>query len=53
MNVPMNSTNDNSVNLTVGAGAVKVDVRAEVGADPGAVERAMTPAWADFMNSLT
>ncbi|HSH61439.1 MAG TPA: hypothetical protein VK988_17710, partial [Acidimicrobiales bacterium] len=44
MAVPVNQSNDHSVNFSIGAGAVRVDVRAEVGADPSALQAQIVSA---------
>lgn len=56
MPVPTGGTTDNSVTVSVGAGAVRVDVRAEVGAEPSGMRRnvatAVEQALAAFQASL-
>ncbi len=55
--VPTNVRADNSVNVTIGSGAVRVDVRAEVGAEPSGmrrnIARAVEEALGVFQTSLS
>ncbi len=51
MAVPVNQSNDNSVTFSIGAGAVKVDVRAEVGADPSALQARIVSAVNESMSA--
>ncbi len=51
MAVPVNQSNDHSVNFSIGAGAVRVDVRAEVGADPSALQARIVSAVNESMSA--
>ncbi|HSH61997.1 MAG TPA: D-Ala-D-Ala carboxypeptidase family metallohydrolase, partial [Acidimicrobiales bacterium] len=57
MNVPINQSNDNSVNLSFSGPAVKVDVSAQVGADAGQLRNqvleAVNQSFGAWTQSLT